>query len=239
MRAVTAKIAFVVCLACVAAAANAQPFPGCDLPPGFERAERPRLSISSSEPGPGPQIRVESLRRGFDDGNQRSCSNIGVLTLVLDPQTMTETEVYSFEVAQGRLPQGLLPGGYVESVDLGSGQRGFRFYWPDLRAGDDELAPIGAVVRINRTFYDGTRSEPMVLDIFDAGGAPETTSNIWNSTVVWIVVAALLLAIVSLRMKAFRRSGRRQDELADIQSRLRQLAAENTASRAKPTDNSE
>ena len=51
--------------------------------------------------------------------------------------------------------------------------------------------------------------------------------------------ALVLLAFIGMRMKLFRRPGRRQDELAAIQARLRQLAAENAASRAEESDNSE
>lgn len=243
MSAVCRAGARLVCIGCFASAvpvsAGAQTFPGCDLPAGYERAERPRLSLASDDPRPGPGLRVESVRRGFDDGNERSCSNVGVLTLVLDPQSVTETEVYSFEVAEGRLPRGLLPNGYVESVDLGAGQRGFRFYWLDLAPGDAELAPIGAALRISRTFYDGSRSEPMIVDVFDAGGAPDSTARIWDSPLTWIAVAVLLLAVVAARMKVFRRAGGRSDELAQIQARLRQLAADKAASRTDRTDDSE
>lgn len=222
-------IASILCFGCFAAAAHAQSFPGCDLPAGYERAEPPRPSVLSDNPDPGPQVRVELLRRGFDDGNPRSCSNVGVLTLVLDPGSIGPTEVYSFEVAGGSLPSGLLPGGYVESVELGGNQRGFRFYWLDLAPDDDELAPLNGVIRIVRSTFAGVRSEPMVLNIADPGGVPEATSRGWNSTSIWIGIALVLLAFVSMRMKVFRRSGRRRDELAEIQERLRALADEKRA----------
>ena len=150
--------------------------------------------------------------------------------IVLDPRTITETEVYSFGVAGGTLPQGLLPNGYVESVELGAGQRGFHFYWLDLAPSADELVPLNGVIRINRTTYSGELSTPMVLEIADRGGVPERTSRLWNSTSIWIGVTLILLAFVSLRMKAFRRPGRRKDDLAAIQARLKELAAEKTAS---------
>jgi hypothetical protein len=221
----------IVCFSFIAAAAHAQSFPGCELPAGYERAERPRLSLATGEPLPGPEVYIESLRRGFDDGNPRSCSNVGVLTLVLDPRTITATEVYSFDIAGGTLPAGLLPNGYVESVDLGAEQRGFRFYWLDLAPDADELAPLDGVIRINRTTYAGEPAIPMVLEVVDRGGVPERTSRLWNSTGIWIGVTLILLAFVSLRLKAFRRTGRRKDDLAAIQARLKELAAEKSASR--------
>jgi uncharacterized membrane protein len=66
----------------------------------------------------------------------------------------------------------------------------------------------------------------MLLEIYDAGGAPETTSGRWNSPLIWVVVALVLLVFIGVRMKAFRRPSQRKDELAAIQARLRELADE-------------
>jgi hypothetical protein len=161
---------------------------------------------------------------------------VGVLTLELDPRSIGPTEVYSFELAGGTLPNGLLPGGYVRSVEIGDGRQGFRFYWLDLAPGATQLVPLDAVIRINRSTFAGVRSEPMVLDVVDSGGQPETTSRLWNSTGIWIGVALVLLVFVSLRMRAFRRPGRRRDDLAAIQARLRTLAEEKKAGEQRSDD---
>ncbi len=225
-----------ICLSVFAASGSAQSIPGCVMPIGYERAQPPRASAAQNELLDGPRILIDSLRRGFEDGKPRSCSNAGVITLVIDPNDVSPTDVYSFEVASGRLPDGLLPSGYVEPIDIGSGRQGFRFTWLDLAPGDATLASIDAVIRINRISFAGERSEPMLLPIIDVGGAPASTSRLWNSTFVWIAVALVLLVYVGMRMKLFRRPGRRSDELAAIQTRLRELAADKTASRTDESD---
>ncbi len=214
------------CLVLAAGAVHGQVIPGCPVPAGYERAQPPRPSALREDPPPGPRIRVESLRRGFDDGRGRSCSNAGELMLVIDARDVSPTDVYSFELVSGNLPEGLLPQGYVEPVELSAGQHGFRFFWVDLAPGTQELEPLDAVIRINRTSFAGVRSEPMVLEIYDAGGAPEITSGRWNSPLVWVIVALVLLVFIGVRMKAFRRPSQRRDELAAIQARLRELADE-------------
>ena len=209
-------IAHLVALGAVALAAasqaQAQRIPGCAMPPGYERAQPPRLSAAQTQLRERPLILIDSLRRGFDDGNPRSCSNAGVLTLVISETDRAPTEVYSFEIAQGSLPEGLLPSGYVEPIDIGSGRQGFRFSWLDLRAGSQMLASIDGVIRITRVSFAGERSEPLLVPIIDAGGeAARSTSRLWNSTFVWIIVALALLVFIGMRMKLFRRRGRRSD----------------------------
>lgn len=221
MRAIP-HIAF---LLIAAAAAEAQDIPGCVLPVGYERAEPPlRRSELQDEPLPGPRIRIESLRRGFDDGNTQSCSNAGVLELVINSSDVGPTDIYSFEVANGTLPDGLLPERYVEPVELRPGEHGFRFYWLDLPPGADQLTPLDAVVRIRRTNFSGLSSAPMVLDIVDPGGTPASTGGIFDSTWLWVGVALLLLVVVWRRTSAGRRRSGRDSELAEIQARLRELA---------------
>jgi hypothetical protein len=216
----------ILCLALLSIAAHGQEIPGCILPAGYERAQPPRPSALRDAAPPGPRIRVQSLRRGFDDGRGRSCSNAGELQLVIDSRDVGPTDVYSFELVSGTLPERLLPQGYVEPVELSPGQHGFRFFWLDLVPGAPELETLDAVVRINRASFAGVRSEPMVLEIYDPGGTPASTSGRWNSPVVWVVIAIVALAVTALRMKAFRRPSRRRDELAEIQARLRELAEE-------------
>jgi len=214
-----------VSLYLIAVAAHGQDIPGCILPAGYERAEPPlRRNELQRDPLPGPRLRIESLRRGFDDGIERSCSNAGVLELVINSSDIGPTDIYSFEIAEGTLPDGLLPQRYVEPVELRPGQQGFRLYWLDLPPGADQLAPLDAVIRIRRTTYAGLSSAPMVLAITDAGGAPARTARAWNSTWLWTGVAAILLTLVWLRTRR-RRSGR-SSELAEIQQRLRELAKE-------------
>jgi len=209
------------------AAANAQDIPGCVLATGYERAEPPlRRSAVPDDPPPGPRVRIESLRRGFDDGTARSCSNAGVLELVINPRDVGQTDIYSFEIADGSLPEGLLPERYVEAIELRPGEHGFRFYWLDLPPGAEQLQPLDAVIRIQRTNFAGQRSSPVVLEIADPGGTPASTARLWNSTWLWAGVAAVLLAVVWLRTSARRRKSGRRDELAEIQARLRELANE-------------
>ena len=213
-----------LCLLLVVAA-QAQEIPGCILPVGYDRAQPPRINTSQTALLPGPRLRLESIRRGFDDGVPRSCSNAGVLTLRLDPRDVAPTDVYSFEVATGRLPADLLPEGYVEPIELPSGDFGFRFLWLDLPAGSRELAPLVAVVRINRVSFSGNRSEAMLLDVLDPGGTAATTARNWNSSLLWAVVAGILLVLVWLRTTGkTRRRMRRKNDLEEIQARLRELA---------------
>jgi hypothetical protein len=210
----------------------AQNIPGCAMPPGYERAQPPRLSAAQTQLRERPSVLIDSLRRGFDDGNPRSCSNAGVLTLVINESDTAPTEVYEFDVAEGSLPQGMLPSGYVEPIDISSGRQGFRFSWLDLREGSDTLASIDAVLSITRVSYAGERSEPLLVPIMDAGGvAARSTSPLWNSTIVWIGVALVLLVFIGMRMKLFSSSGRRQDDLEAIQARLRTLADEKRGQR--------
>ena len=134
------------------------------LPRGYERAEPPlRSSAAQDDPLPGPRLRIESLRRGFDDGVARSCSSAGVLELVIDPRDVGPTDIYRFELADGSLPEGLLPSGYVEPIELRPAEFGFRFHWLDLPEGTDQLMPLEATIRIRRADFAGLTSAPMVL----------------------------------------------------------------------------
>ena len=74
-----------------------------------------------------------------------------------------------------------------------------------------------------------------LVPIIDAGGeAARSTSPLWNSTLVWVIVALALLGFIGMRMKLFSRKGR-QDDLQAIQARLRTLADEKrSADKGRP-----
>ena len=199
---------------------------GCSFPPGYESAQPPRINAAQTELLPGPRIYLESISRGFSSGNFDTCSDSGSITLIIDPRDVSPTDLYAFEVADGAFPDAVLPEGYVEPVELASGETGFSFHWLDLPPGAQELQPIDAMVRINRISWAGELSTPMLLRIESPGGAPVRATQAWNSIVMWIGVAIVLLALVSFRSNAFKRSSGSKAELAAIQARLRELAEE-------------
>lgn len=228
------RLILIACVCCSAPAA------GCDFPPGFSSAQTPRSNSAQQELLAGPRIYVESIRRGFIDRNFASCAQAGVITLILDPRDISPTDVYSFEPVDGTLPGEVLPRGNVRPVELESGQTGFAFHWNDLLPGAQSLETIDALIRINRISFAGDRSAPLLLRLESAGGPPASPAlslQNWNAIAMWVAAALVLLVIVSLRMKAFRRPSRRRDDLAAIQARLRVLANEKRADEKKASEN--
>ncbi len=221
------------CLVAICFAGFAGPAASCEPAPGFELAERPRLQAPSSPLPRAPSVWVESIRRGFIDDDPESCANHAELILGIRAAEHSPTAVYLFEIAEGALPQGVLPDQHIEPIQLGRDVLGFRFSWLDLTAGQSVLAPIGAVVRVTRVSFAGEASEPALVRVIDAGGPPATTEKEWNSMLIWVGLAIALFAAFYLRSPHFKNRNAHDAKLEAIQKRLAAMAKERSANKSE------
>lgn len=181
---------------------------GCSPPPGYRIVEAPIASIESrTRVPPPPTLRLESLARGFDDGIEASCSNRGVLTLVVEDETGDDGTAYLFDVKEGRAPADLVPSGLMLPITLETGEPGFVFRWLDLSSGAAALEPIVATIEARRISQYGLASAPTTVRVAHAGGTlppkrySRTISVLRRSTQIAIALLVPLFLLAYLRQR--------------------------------------
>lgn len=147
-----------VCALLAAPAADA-----CSFAPGYEAFRMAPVLRPTLVPAPAPEVVVESIQRGYDDGELASCSDAGILVL----KVPSDSVGYHFEVVAGSFDDLVFPEGYVRTVEPGR----LRFVWLDGELEWQES--IDVLVRITTLSSDGVPSERQVLRIRHPGGASE------------------------------------------------------------------
>ena len=104
----------------------------CRFAPGYRLFElNPRaVPLSGDAPAP-PEVRVQLLKRGFDDGDFASCSDAVVLTIELGDGEADRKIGYIFTIESGPIHDKKLPDEVVAPIELSDGRPGFYFVWLD------------------------------------------------------------------------------------------------------------
>ena len=145
--------------------ANACSFlPGYNVGEPFSDVKIPKGVI----PKP-PVISKFTITRGYDDGNGGSCSDAGILRIVLGKSEGVYIQSYEIRVASGSLPEHLIPEFFITPIRFASGEQGFDFYWLDMPQGSTELKVIDAVLEIRQLTYGGRLSEPSYVRVINLG----------------------------------------------------------------------
>jgi hypothetical protein len=152
----------VLALIAIVGALAAQPAFACSLGPGYEAfgagltLSRPTMMLA-----PAPDVTVETIERGYDDGDGGSCSDAGVLVLTVPSDALG----YRFELVAGSLEEDVFPSGYVRTRERGR----LRFVWLDGE--HDWQESIDVLLKITTLSATGVVSEPTLLRIRHSGGA--------------------------------------------------------------------
>jgi hypothetical protein len=151
----------VLALIAIVGALAAQPAFACNLGPGYEAfGAGPTLLRPTMTLAPAPDVTVETIERGYDDGDGGSCSDAGILVLTVPSDALG----YRFELVAGSLDD-VFPDGYVRTRERGR----LRFVWLD--GGHDWQESIDVLLKITTLSATGAVSEPTLLRIRHSGGA--------------------------------------------------------------------
>ena len=141
-------------------ALSARPALACSFAPGYQSFRVAPVLRPTLVPAPAPEVVVESIERGYDDGDGASCSDAGILVLRVPSDALG----YHFEIVAGGFDDVVFPDGYVRTVERGR----LRFVWLDGEL--DWQESIEVLVRVTTLSSDGVPSEPQVLRIRHPGG---------------------------------------------------------------------
>jgi hypothetical protein len=114
-----------------------------------------------------PRMYVDELRRGYDDGNFASCSDAGILTIVIQDGAAAQDLGFDFILESGAFPDAVLPERIVSPIELGDGLWGFSFVWLDLPAGKAEVDPIDVRIAVRAVSIRQQWGEKVFLDVQD------------------------------------------------------------------------
>ena len=140
---------------------------GCWLE-GYEAAQILSYPFKEDFVPRRPNVAVLDLKRGYDDGDSRSCADWGVLVIVADDRPHPDVAGYSFRLRDGRFP-GEFPDQAVIPIDLEHGKRGFRFAWREHARENRGARPIDATVEVRLVSHNGKEGEPLLLHIMHPG----------------------------------------------------------------------
>lgn len=133
----------------------------CSFAPGYRTFELISTQPPNSGPPPiTPGLSVHSIERGTDDGNFASCSDAGILTILIDIPEPARNLGFLFELESGSFPDKVLPDEVVAPVDLGDGLLGFYFVWLDRPAASSGVEAIDvrvSVRAISPTMVEGPK----------------------------------------------------------------------------------
>lgn len=141
-------------------ALSARPALACTFAPGYQAFRAAPIVRPTLVPAPAPEVVVESIERGYDDGDGASCSDAGILVLRVPSNALG----YHFQIVAGGFDDVVFPEGYVRTVEPGR----LRFVWLDGELSWQER--IEVLVRVTTLSSDGVPSEPQVLRIRHPGG---------------------------------------------------------------------
>lgn len=153
----------------------------CSFAPGYEIAKPPSrfpAEWSSSSLAP-PSVSLFSLHRGFGVPDGTSCTDAGILAVLLE-RADPDIAGYTFELVDGTFPDRVLPEAIITPVDYEDGKRGFTFIWLDLPRGSTVLKPIDATIEVRQISTAGVESEPALLHVRDPGGSSLDPSRRWE-----------------------------------------------------------
>ena len=139
----------------------------CSFAPGYDTGAPPLAWIDEPTEKPEkPDVTVESLKRGNDDGNYASCSDAGILTIAING---TPYQSYFIEIVKGEFPDTVIPDHYISPITLKGGKAGFYFVWLDLPAGKQQTKPIDVTLSVKQVSLRGIESEATMLHVTHDG----------------------------------------------------------------------
>lgn len=140
----------------------------CSFAPGFAQFNpKPAGFGSALPPGPKlppPEINLESLTRGYDDGDYASCSDAGILVFSVPGELGIG---YEFRIVEGSFPDAVIPD-YPVRPAMNEPDK-LRFVWLDYQGGPIE--PIDVVIEVRAVSGAGDRGESTLLEIYHPGGS--------------------------------------------------------------------
>jgi len=136
----------------------------CSPSPGWVQLNWPPEpeNLDVSERPQAPKVRLGNIYRGYDDGFPGSCSDFGMLEIVVAEDAPV---AYEFEVVGGALPEELFPD--VPVTPFVGNEGILKFHWVEGYAG--EVSRIEATVEVRQVYANGFRSNPETLKLEHPG----------------------------------------------------------------------
>ena len=120
----------------------------CSFSPGHASfAFSTRHAPYSGDAPPIPKVSVQSLKRGYDDGNGASCSDAGILTVVLSKGEEDREVGYMFKLVSGSFHDTVFLDSILAPIELEEGVYGFYFVWLDSAGPIEAQFEVRAVSR--------------------------------------------------------------------------------------------
>ena len=142
----------------------------CSFAPGYQlfRFSETEL-IGTGEAPYAPAITVGSIKRGFDDGNPASCSDAGILTLVVEGYDPGDRTGFLFRLDAGSLGGTEFQDEILAPIELEKGVFGFRIVWLDWVKGQRTQTQISATLGVRAVSDTGVESEEVLVQVEHAG----------------------------------------------------------------------
>lgn len=140
----------------------------CSFAPGYDEFLPNPLYKGKSHPLAIPYASVESIKRGYDDGNRGSCSDAGIITIKFKNENPAKVTGYKLKIVSGTFENHVIPDYEVTPSRYNINENSMSFVWLDGSYNNQEQ--IDFVLQIIAVSPEGGESEPYHLKIQHAGG---------------------------------------------------------------------
>jgi hypothetical protein len=140
----------------------------CSFAPGYDEFLPSPLYKKKNHPLAIPKASVESIKRGYDDGNGGSCSDAGIIKIKFENENPIRATGYKLKIISGTFESHVIPDYEVMPSRYNPSENSMFFVWLDGSYNNQEK--IDFVLQIIAVSPEGDESEPYNLKIRHAGG---------------------------------------------------------------------
>ena len=140
----------------------------CSFAPGYDEFVPSPLYKKKNHPLATPKASLESIKRGYDDGNRGSCSDAGIIKIKLENENPVRATGYKLKIVSGTFESHVIPDYEVMPSRYNPSENSMSFIWLDGSHNNQE--EIDFVLQLIAVSPEGLESEPYNLKIKHAGG---------------------------------------------------------------------
>ena len=140
----------------------------CSFAPGYDEFITSPLYVKKEHPLFTPKASLESIKRGYDDGNRGSCSDAGIIKITFENDNPVRATGYRLKIVEGTFESHVIPDYEVMPSRYYPSGNSLSFVWLDGSYNEQES--IDFVLEIIAISPEGGKSKPYKLRIKHAGG---------------------------------------------------------------------
>ena len=140
----------------------------CSFAPGYDEFVISPLYKKKNHPLALPKASLESIKRGYDDGNRGSWSDAGIIKIKFENENPVRATGYKLKIVSGTFETNVIPDYEVMPSRYYPSGNSMSFIWLD--GSYDNQESIDFVLQIIAVSPEGGESEPYNLKIYHAGG---------------------------------------------------------------------